>query len=81
MRENRRPVTSSSQASLADDKGKKQYAGQRFPYVWQSHHIIPQEIFVGEESVFTDIQCDRIRAAGYNINHGPSGTKQRWVIT
>lgn len=51
------------------NKSGKSYAGQRYPYNWQSHHIIPDEIFNGAK-VFSDLQRERIIAAGYNINHG-----------
>lgn len=51
------------------NKSGKSYAGQRYPYRWQSHHIIPDEMF-NAGKIFKEIQIQRIEAAGYNINHG-----------
>ena len=52
---------------------KKQSAGKNYPYCWQAHHIVPQEVYRGKKEsnrVFNDEQAELIEATGYNINHG-----------
>lgn len=52
-------------------KGKK--AGQRFPYVWEAHHMLPGSAFYFElngSPAFTRKQRDLILQSDYNINHG-----------
>ena len=48
-------------------------AGKKFPYRWQAHHILPQEVYRGKKAknrVFNDEQAELIEATGYSINHG-----------
>jgi len=52
-------------------KGKK--AGQRFPYVWEAHHMLPGSAFYFElngSPAFTPAQRRLILQSDYNINHG-----------
>ncbi|KFE70575.1 AHH domain-containing protein [Hyalangium minutum] len=52
-------------------KGKK--AGQRFPYVWEAHHMLPGSAFYFELNgtlCFTAAQRQIILKSDYNINHG-----------
>jgi hypothetical protein len=51
--------------------GKK--AGQRFPYVWEAHHMLPGSAFYFEmdgKPCFTAAQRRIILQSDYNINHG-----------
>jgi len=46
-------------------------ASQKYPYNWESHHIIPCAVFGdGEEAIFNDDESQILRAIGYNVNHG-----------
>jgi hypothetical protein len=57
--------------SAKDRKGKK--AGQRFPYVWEAHHMLPGSAFYFEldgSPCFTAAQRRLILQSDYNINHG-----------
>jgi hypothetical protein len=61
--------------SAKDKTGKK--AGQKWPYAWEAHHIIPGSAYYyvnkvsgKEEHVFTYQQYRLILQCDYNINHG-----------
>jgi hypothetical protein len=57
--------------SAKDRKGKK--AGQRFPYVWEAHHMLPGSAFYFElngSPCFTAAQRRVILQSEYNLNHG-----------
>jgi len=52
-------------------RGKK--AGQRYPYVWEAHHMLPGSAFYYEldgKLCFTAVQRRLILQSEYNINHG-----------
>ncbi len=44
--------------------------GQRFPYPWQAHHLLPQSVFFEENAPFTDEQMMVLKRSFYNINNG-----------
>jgi hypothetical protein len=55
--------------------GKK--AGNKLPYKWEAHHILPYQAFStmksekgGDNPVFTPEQYEVLRSADYDINHG-----------
>lgn len=54
-------------------KNKSKYSGQAYPYRWQSHHILPHELFNTKKAsmkIFNATEKKLLTRAGYNINHG-----------
>ncbi|MFY0526488.1 AHH domain-containing protein [Archangium gephyra] len=45
-------------------------AGQRRPYPWQAHHLLPESVFTEENTKFTDEQMMVLERSFYNINNG-----------
>ncbi|MCY1040751.1 AHH domain-containing protein [Corallococcus sp. bb12-1] len=44
--------------------------GQRHPYPWQAHHLIPQSVFFEKNSPFDDDMMMVLKRSFYNINNG-----------
>ncbi|WP_163995438.1 AHH domain-containing protein [Pyxidicoccus caerfyrddinensis] len=44
--------------------------GQRRPYPWQAHHLLPESTFTEENSKFTEEQMQVLDRSFYNINNG-----------
>ncbi|WNG32199.1 hypothetical protein F0U61_00200 [Archangium violaceum] len=44
--------------------------GQRRPYPWQAHHLLPESTFTKENTKFTDEQMMVLERSFYNINNG-----------
>lgn len=49
-------------------------AGQRFPYTWEAHHMVPASAFYlkdeNDRPAFTDEQRDLLMQTPYDVNHG-----------
>lgn len=49
-------------------------AGQRFPYTWEAHHMVPASAFYlkdeNDRPAFTDEQRDLLLQTPYDVNHG-----------
>ncbi|NMO13968.1 AHH domain-containing protein [Pyxidicoccus fallax] len=44
--------------------------GQRFPYPWQAHHLIPQSVFFDKNTPFNEDQMMVLKRSFYDINNG-----------
>lgn len=57
--------------------GKTKYGSQKFPYVWDAHHMIPGEAFTqvkagvrGAQPIFNARQLRLMLMSDYNVNNG-----------
>lgn len=44
--------------------------GQRHPYPWQAHHLLPQSVFFDKNTPFNEEQMMVLRRSFYDINNG-----------
>jgi hypothetical protein len=68
-------IAKSAEFTGGNDKNfNKKAAGQRYPYSWRAHHILPGSAFyyVGSDKqpCFTDDQIQAILRSDYNVNDG-----------
>ncbi len=67
-------------------KSRGKPAGQRFPYKWEAHHILPGSAFYyarNNKPVFTADQYELLLQTVYNINHGHNIImlpKELWAV-